>query len=56
MIEQYTLEGRPVKSASCTIKTDDGGVIRMRVTGSATRALMEGFVQAMRKEQDRRWE
>lgn len=56
MIEQYTLEGRPVKSASCTIKTDDGGVIRIRVTGSAAKALMDGFVSAMKKEQERRWD
>lgn len=55
MIEQYALDGKPIKKASCTIKTDEGDTIQIRVSGSATKALIDGFVQAVKKDQEKRW-
>ena len=55
MIEQYGIDGKAVKKATCTIKTDDGATIRIRTSGRATKALMDGFIHAMEADQERRW-
>lgn len=46
MIEQHTLEGKPVKNATCTIRTDDGGVIKIRVSGSACKRFLDAIARA----------
>ena len=56
MMEQYTLEGKPVGNATCILKTDDGFTIRIRTSGSASKALIDVFIAAMRENDKRRWE
>lgn len=57
MMEQYSLEGKPIRNATCTVKTDDGCTIQIRTSGSAAKALIDGFMAAMRKTDERgRWE
>ena len=40
MMQQSTLDGQLVKSAEVTIRTDDGGVIRMKVSGTFAKRLI----------------
>ena len=56
MMEQYSLEGKPIRNATCTFKTDDGCTIQIRTSGSAAKALIDGFIAAMRENDKRRWE